>query len=251
MNTNIKIQIMKFKFMYLIGLAVAAMPLLQSCSSDDDPLQNSYTAVVTVVPMSDNGFELNLTNTEKLIPSNLKTSPFKNKEVRALVNFRYDDETEKSTSRNVTINWIDSIRTKIPVVSAGENNDEKFGNDPIEIVKDWVTIAEDGYLTLRIRTKWGTPSAKHEVNLVSNVNPENPYEFELRHNANGDTYGELGDALIAFNLNGLPKPEESPIKIKINWTSFSGSKSTEFDLTLRGDKSDANYTGINYSNRVQ
>ena len=70
---------MKFKFMYLIGLAVAAMPLLQSCSSDDDPLQNSYTAVVTVVPMSDNGFELNLTNTEKLIPSNLKTSPFKNK----------------------------------------------------------------------------------------------------------------------------------------------------------------------------
>lgn len=79
MNTNIKIQIMKFKFMYLIGLAVAAMPLLQSCSSDDDPLQNSYTAVVTVVPMSDNSFELNLTNTEKLIPSNLKTSPFKTK----------------------------------------------------------------------------------------------------------------------------------------------------------------------------
>ncbi len=50
---------------------------------------------------------------------------------------------------------MDSIRTKMPVVSAGENNDEKFGNDPIEIVKDWVTIAEDGYLTLRIRTKWG------------------------------------------------------------------------------------------------
>ncbi|CEN49242.1 conserved hypothetical protein [Capnocytophaga canimorsus] len=51
------------------------------------------------------------------------------------------------------INWIDSIRTKKPVPDLGAENDAKYGNDAIEVVKDWLTVAEDGYLTLRIRTQ--------------------------------------------------------------------------------------------------
>lgn len=228
---------MKFKFLYLIGLAMAAAPMLQSCSDNDDSSLNSYTALVTVVPVSDNSFEMNLTNTVKLIPTNLKASPFKNKEVRALVNYTYDDETE-SPLRNVSINWMDSIRTKMPVIDKGVDNDALYGKDCIEIVKDWVTIAEDGYLTLRVRTKWGSPGVKHEVNLLSGGNPEDPYEFELRHNANGDTFGEIGDALIAFNLNQLITTNDPVVKIKIKWESFSGPKSTEFDLTTRNSTVD-------------
>lgn len=228
---------MKFKFLYLIGLAMATAPMLQSCSDDDDSSLNSYTALVTVVPVSDNSFEMNLTNTVKLIPTNLKASPFKNKEVRALVNYTYDDETE-SPLRNVSINWMDSIRTKMPVIDKGDDNDALYGKDCIEIVKDWVTIAEDGYLTLRVRTKWGSPGVKHEVNLLSGGNPEDPYEFELRHNANGDTFGEIGDALIAFNLNQLITTNDPVVKIKIKWESFSGPKSTEFDLTTRNSTVD-------------
>lgn len=228
---------MKFKFLYLIGLAMAAAPMLQSCSDNDDSSLNSYTALVTVVPVSDNSFEMNLTNTVKLIPTNLKASPFKDKEVRALVNYTYDDETE-SPLRNVSINWMDSIRTKMPVIDKGVDNDALYGKDCIEIVKDWVTIAEDGYLTLRVRTKWGSPGVKHEVNLLSGGNPEDPYEFELRHNANGDTFGEIGDALIAFNLNQLITTNDPVVKIKIKWESFSGPKSTEFDLTTRNSTVD-------------
>lgn len=228
---------MKFKFLYLIGLAMATAPMLQSCSDDDDSSLNSYTALVTVVPVSDNSFEMNLTNTVKLIPTNLKASPFKDKEVRALVNYTYDDETE-SPLRNVSINWMDSIRTKMPVIDKGVDNDALYGKDCIEIVKDWVTIAEDGYLTLRVRTKWGSPGVKHEVNLLSGGNPEDPYEFELRHNANGDTFGEIGDALIAFNLNQLITTNDPVVKIKIKWESFSGPKSTEFDLTTRNSTVD-------------
>lgn len=240
---------MKFKFLYLIGLAMATAPMLQSCSDDDDSSLNSYTALVTVVPVSDNSFEMNLTNTVKLIPTNLKASPFKDKEVRALVNYTYDDETE-SPLRNVSINWMDSIRTKMPVLDKGVDNDALYGKDCIEIVKDWVTIAEDGYLTLRVRTKWGSPGVKHEVNLLSGGNPEDPYEFELRHNANGDTFGEIGDALIAFNLNQLITTNDPVVKIKIKWESFSGPKSTEFDLTTRNSTVD-DAQAIRFSGNVK
>ena len=36
-----------------------------------------------------------------------------------------------------------------------EENNRTYGNDPVEILNDWVTIAEDGYLTLRFATRWG------------------------------------------------------------------------------------------------
>ena len=81
-------------------------------------------------------------------------------------------------------------------------NNCPFGNDPIEIVRDWVSVAEDGFVTLRIRTLWGG-TTKHVINLVSGVNKDNVYEFDLRHNAQGDTNGRMGDALIAFDLNSL------------------------------------------------
>ena len=52
------------------------------------------------------------------------------------------------------INWIDSIRTKDAVHAPAD--EAAYGNDAVEIVKDWVSIAEDGYLTLRFRTRWET-----------------------------------------------------------------------------------------------
>ena len=104
-----------------------------------------------------------------------------------------------------------------------------YGSDPIEIVRDWVTIAEDGYLTLRVRTLWGGTGKKHNINLLTGTNPDNLYELELRHDALGDTRGTMGDALIAFNLNDLFR-SANPTRMTLKWQSFSGEKSVEFDL---------------------
>ncbi len=124
---------------------------LSSCTNDDDDIALLQpTALVTVRPTDGDAFTLQLDNTTSLYPSNMNSSPFGDKEVRALVN--YTDEVDCGDARSVHINWIDSIRTKMPVPDLGIENDERYGNDAIEIVKDWVTIAEDGYLTLRIRT---------------------------------------------------------------------------------------------------
>ena len=200
-----------------------------SCDDDDCDLDYSRlpTALVTVYP-EETGFFMQLDDRTKLIPTNMKASPYGDKTVRALVNFT---EQEKTTGdvRNVHINWIDSIRTKMPVTTAGEEDDKVYGNDPVEIVRDWVTVAEDGFLTLRFRTVWGGTQT-HTVNLLTGVNPDNPLEFTLRHNAAGDNMGAMGDALIAFNLNEILKDCDSEVTIKLNWTSFSGKKSTEFKL---------------------
>ena len=121
------------------------------------------------------------------------------------------------------------------MVQWGTLTQEELGDDPIEIVKDWVTLVEDGFLTLRFRTTSSGNGTKHFLNLVKGVNPEDPYELHLRHNANGDTKGNLADGIVAFDLSSLPASLNPEQTIKVVWTSFSGEKSTEFALC--GDSS--------------
>ena len=174
---------------------------------------------------------MQLDNNTTLVASNLTSSPYGDKEVRAIIN--YTDEGEnRGDIRSVRINWMDSISTKWPVPYIEEKNEQRYGNDPVEIVRDWVTVAEDGYLTLRIRTLWGDRNVKHYVNLLTGKNADDAFEVELRHNAMGDVRGHVGDALIAFNLNQLPRNGQDAVKLKVHWTSFSGPKSAEFDLQL-------------------
>lgn len=217
--------------MLAFGLLVFAF---QSClkNSDIEPIPLP-SAVVTVRPQTDGTFFLQLDDSTRLNSTNIKTSPYGNKEVRALVSYKVAESEKKARVQNIHINWIDSIRTKKPVPSLGAENDNKYGNDPIEIVRDWTTVAEDGYLTLRVRTQWSRTSVRHILNLLTNTNPQDPYELELRHDAKGDIGGTMGETLIAFNLNDLPKPDNGKVKIKLKWKSFSGDKSTEFDLRFR------------------
>ena len=98
---------------------------LSSCTSNDDMALMQPTALVTVRPSDSGTFTLQLDNTTTLYPTNMKSSPFGNKEVRALVN--YTDEGSRGNTRNVHINWIDSIRTKNTVPDLGIENDAKYG----------------------------------------------------------------------------------------------------------------------------
>lgn len=172
-------------------------------------------------------------DTTTLLPVNLNASPFGKKEVRALTNFEWVDRPSEGYTHAVQVNWIDSILTKQTAPDLGLKNDSIYGTDPVEIVNDWVTIAEDGYLTLRFRTAVGSTGAKHFVNLLLNQNPENPYEVEFRHNAFGNTGGPMADGLVAFKLDSLPDTQGKTVKLKLVWHSYSGEKSTEFNYCTR------------------
>lgn len=243
----------KFKFLLSAIGVVASSFMFQSCLDDDDnnDMLNRPTALVTVCPNEDESFVLNLDNKTVLVPTNVKKSPYGKKEVRALVNYTEEQPLGFGADiRNIKLNWMDSIRTKMPIVIADPADIETYANDPIEIVDDWVTVAEDGYLTLRIRTVWGPYGKPHYIDLISGVNPENPFEFELRHDAKGDLNGRIGDGLIAFNLNKLPH-HGIDVKIKLNWQSFSGKKSAEFDLDMREFSDDPSCNAVSFSNRIK
>ena len=221
----------------LASVAVlASVMIFQSCLDDDDNDYYRYAlpnALVTVKPVADNSFFMQLDDSTTLLPVNMKNSPYGEKEVRALVNFDPVNESSGEYDKAVHINWIDSILTKPIAGDLGDKNDEVYGTDPVDMINDWVTIAEDGYLTLRFRTMWGNRSQAHFVNLLMSKDAENPYEVEFRHNAFGDTEGKMGDALVAFKLDELTDTQGETVKLKLKWNSFSGEKSAEFDYCTR------------------
>jgi len=221
---------MKISHLFLIIGVLVSVLFLDSCLDNDTDSSTLFpNALVTVKHATDNTVFLQLDNKTTLFPINLKSSPFGTKEVRALVNYEEVKDPSKEYSRAVRVNWIDSIRTKQMAPNLGAKNKEVYGGDPVEIINDWVTIAEDGYLTLRFRTEWGYQRATHNVNLVSTGNPENPYEVEFLHNANGDSGERVGDGLVAFKLDQLPNTNGKPVKLRLKWKSYNGEKSIEFD----------------------
>ena len=226
------------KPLLLTGGLICFLLLFQSCLKDDSPDNTFWPNALVTVKAVDDAVYLQLDDKTTLLPVNLTKHPFDSKEVRALVNFKEVNEPSGTYDKAVYVNWIDSIRTKPMVPNLGDGNTEAYGNDPVEIVNDWVTLVEDGYLTLRFRTLWGGDREKiHYINLVESPDPEKPYELEFRHNASGDLYGRMGDALIAFKLDKLPDTQGKTVKLKLKWNSFNGEKSAEFDYNSNASSS--------------
>lgn len=206
---------------------MATASVMTSCDDWDDtyyvfPYQAN--AMVTVKTANDGDWYMQLDDETTLYATNMHQAPY-DKEVRALVNCYEVREDANGYTKAVYVNWIDSFLTKPAVVKPTGDIEKTYGNDPIEIVKSWMTVAEDGYLTLRIRTLWGSNNQPHYINLLTGLNPDNPNEVELRQNANGDTQGHWGDALVAFKLKDLPTNGKktitvniTPIAVRRKWT---------------------------------
>ncbi len=109
-------------------------------------------------------------------------------------------------------------------------NDSLYGNDPVDIVDDWVTVAEDGYLTLRFSTLWGNRGIAHKVNLLTGGNPENPYEVEFRHDACGDAGSWRSDALVAFDLGEASRYRRSYGQTDVGLAVVSGEENSGIRL---------------------
>ena len=239
---------MKKNAKLLLSIVSAGLLSMSVISCDDDDNDAYYlsgymgaNALVTVKHVGDDSCYFQLDDNTTLNPVNVKSTIFDGKEVRALTNFTYMDSYTVN-SRNVYVNWIDSIRTKSTVPTLGDLNDETYGNDPIEIVNDWVTIAEDGYLTLRFRTLSNRTGHIHYVHLLTGVDENDPYTVELRHDAKGDVSGIETDGMVAFNLGELPDTNGEIVKLTLKWKGYTADKSTTFDYCTR--RSSGNVTDM-------
>lgn len=228
---------LKLSLLFLSILSVGMT--FQSCDDDDEyyyyyPI-NRPNAVVTVKPEGyGQKFFLQLDDSTTLTPLNMRTSPYGDKEVRAFINFSYAEQQNNKRNFNVYVNWMDSILTKSTATNLGvEENIKKYGQDPVEIgTSDWVTIAEDGYLTLSFKTKWGSQKP-HYVNLVAGENPNDPYEVTFYHNADGDVNGLWGYGIVAFKLDKLPDTEGKTVDLTLKWKSYNGDRKVTFKYCTR------------------
>ena len=118
-------------------------------------------------------------------------------------------------------------------------NDSVYGTDPVEIIDDWLTVAEDGYLTIHFKTYWGNTGKAHWVNLLPVKREGNIYEVEFRHHANGDNDLNVNDALVAFKLDSLSDFDSDKIQVKLKWRSFRGEKT--MTLHCNAPKDTASY----------
>ena len=227
---------MKRKIAFFVTAAVLASFSLYSCNNmdDQDAWPDYYpNAMVTVKTADDGSIFFQLDDATTLLPTNIDRHPFGGKEVRAFTNYRSGATLSGFYNESVYVNWVDSILTKAPVPFVEGRNDELYGTAPLEIVDDWITVVEDGYLTLHLYMEWYDPSIKHHISLLTGGNPNDPYEVELRHDMKGDTGGRISDAYVAFRLDGLPDTNGETVKLQLKWTSSRGNRTAEFDYKTR------------------
>ena len=228
---NLKFGFMKRIFTWAAGLI--ALVTLASCNDylkgNNDNYRFYPNAVVTLKTTDDGVFYMQLDDSTTIKPTNISSNPY-NKEVRALINFDSDAEVIPNGEFDVEseIFWMDSIRTKTPVLTT-EDNDEAYGTAEIDIYNSWLTVLEDDYLTLAFAAHWNNPRLYHGINLVTGVDEEDPYLVELRHDPLTDSlyyYGHRYNGLIAFDLKELAADGDIEY-VKIRYNSYQGEKTIE------------------------
>lgn len=223
---------------FLLPLVAMLAVGLQSCDDWDDDndwwiedYNQGFDAVVTIRNVDDKlTFQLN--DSVTLYPTNITTNPFGDGEGRAFVHVAVTDTSVSDpgdlNNCNVRVSSLDTIRTKDQAVDYGTENETVYGNDPLEIVNDWITVCEDGYLTLHIYTGFG--SKTHIFNLIK-VSGDNVYE--LRQDAQDDNNLAMGSAYIAFRMPDLPATDGKYGRLTLKYNSYSGEKTVTFQYLAR------------------
>lgn len=231
----------KIKTLMLLMAVMLTAVSLQSCDTDCD--NNGYPAfnlatVTLKAPRTEGAkWYMQLDDSTVIYAKNIASHPYENKELRAYI--RYNELQRDMTSSkfpyeySANILTIDTILTKKmdPMV---ENMAEVYGNDPVEVIDSWETVAEDGYLNIRFRTRWGN-NIKHRVTLVHRTDVNNPYTVEFIHNAHGDINGHVADGMVAFRLDDCFNKGDEPIEITLKWKSYSGEETAKFKYIPRKD----------------
>lgn len=144
-------------------------------------------------------------------------SPIDGQRVILYFNPLYDNYPE-GYDCSVKVLSIKEILTK-PIEELTAENEEEFGNDPVDIFEDNMWIS-GGYLNIIFNQNMPS-KVKHLVSLVKNttITPDQDgyIHLEYRYNTYADTTGYWRNGAVSFNLNSLEITSETKgIKVKIN-----------------------------------
>ena len=111
---------------------------------------------------------------------------------------------------------------------SGDKIDSGKYTDPIDIVADWMTSLEDGFLTLHYLISQ-SGNKKHSFALYRGMYVNDKYEYYLVHDADGDK-GAVSDGIVCFDVSqALPDTEGDPVKLSLVYIDLNN---TEKRLTV-------------------
>ena len=118
-------------FMLLVGILLGSTAFY-SCLDDDDAYsefwRDSVQAIVTVKPLSDNSYYMQLDDSTTLFPTNSYV-PENLKEIRAFVVYKNDEKKTEGYDQSVQLLRMDTLLTKPIAPDLGSENDSYYGTD--------------------------------------------------------------------------------------------------------------------------
>ena len=109
----------------------------------------------------------------------------------------------------------------LDVGSVGDLTAKSRGEDPVDIILDWMTSLEDGFFTLHYSIP-ASGNVKHDFTLFRG---ESKNDFILSHDAHGDTKGSLMDGLVCFDVSSLlPDTEGKTVKLYLDYIDLNNTK---------------------------
>ena len=187
---------------------IAAICLVCACSKgfveDIDPTEKreEYNAIVTVKQTPGGRIFFQLDDNNVLYPTNY-SEPYTG--MRRII----CGISTRRGSNECLVEWMDFL-VKGDISYADDAID-----DGLDILDDWITSVEDGFLTIHYSAWWGDGTVPH----LFLVKPSgNAYELTVVHQMNGDEPLEKGDGIIYFDLDGiLPDTEGAYKDLAVNW----------------------------------
>ena len=98
---------------------------------------------------------------------------------------------------------------------------QALAGDPVDILMDWITSLEDGFLTLHY-TIQASGNVKHDFSLYPSVEPNT---YRLVHDAHRDIRGTQTDGIICFDVSGLlPDTEGKTVELHLDYIDLNNTK---------------------------
>ena len=227
----------------VFGILVGFLFVFAGCNDDEGySLDDMWIGFGIFQGDESSSYQIVMDNDEVLIPVASNYAPgwegsFDNGE-RIMVNYTILDENLDSSgeveSYYVKVNSIDDILMK-RIMDITPENEDSIGNDPIIVNDYWMT---DSLLTFKLKY-WGYDQI-HFLNLVKLPSMImapgiQPYELELRHNANDDEDAIPFTAFVSFSLNGLRIEGLDSVQFVVTSTDYDGNEFSEECVFNYGD----------------
>ena len=132
--------------------------------------------------------------------------------------FTYDPKLYETA---VSILWLEAVDEEQVADNAPEitNPEPSYFGDSLQVIYDWITTAEAGYLTVHYRIRQ-SGTVRHRLELRPFGSG---HDYALYHDRQGDTGEEPAEGILCFRLLPEPATEES---LNLHYLDFSGKVKT-------------------------